>query len=197
MAYLSQNILLSLGFKNLGENVKISERAVFYNYDMIEIGDNSRIDDFCIVSAGSGGVKIGRYVHVAPYCSLIGQGAIIMEDFCGLSSKVSIYSSTDDYSGAYMTNPCVDKKYTNVKSGSVILRKHSIVGVGSVIMPNVEIKKCSAVGAMSLVTKNVEENTIVMGVPAKKILNRKNLLLKHEENFMKSGSSQNSVENRE
>ena len=60
MAYLTENQLQQLGFKSLGKNVKVSDKASIYNYDQIEIGDNSRIDDFCILS---GNIKIGKYCH--------------------------------------------------------------------------------------------------------------------------------------
>ena len=50
MAYYTEEQLNQLGFKYIGENVKISDKASIYNHDQIEIGDNSRIDDFCVIS---------------------------------------------------------------------------------------------------------------------------------------------------
>ena len=50
MAYLTEFELKEMGFKRLGKNVKISDKASIYNADQIEIGDNSRIDDFCVIS---------------------------------------------------------------------------------------------------------------------------------------------------
>jgi len=55
MAYYTEEQLQNLGFKYIGKNVKISDKASIYNCDQIEIGDNSRIDDFCVVS---GKIKI-------------------------------------------------------------------------------------------------------------------------------------------
>jgi len=107
MAFLTEAQLEKYNFQHLGRNVLISERAVFYNSQKIKIGDNSRIDDFCIISAGINGIEIGRHVHIAAYCSLQGNGKITLEDFSGLSSRVAVYSSSDDYSGHAMTNPCV------------------------------------------------------------------------------------------
>ena len=72
MAYLSQQELKSMNFKSIGKNVKISNKASIYNNNKIEIGDNSRIDDFCVVS---GKTKIGRNVHIAPHC-LVAGGAL-------------------------------------------------------------------------------------------------------------------------
>jgi galactoside O-acetyltransferase len=108
-----------------------------------------------------------------------------MSDFSGLSSRVSIYSSTDDYSGDYLTNPTIDKKFTNVISGDVYIGKHVIIGAGSIVLPNVKINDYSSVGALSLVNKNVDEFKIVAGVPAKEIKNRNKNLKKLEKDFLK------------
>ena len=40
---------------------------------------------------------------------------IEIQSFAGLSQGVKIYSASDDFSGKYMTNPTVNKKFTNVK----------------------------------------------------------------------------------
>lgn len=172
----------SIGFKSVGKNVLISDKATIYNAKNIEIGDNVRIDDFCVISAGEGGIKIGNNVHIAVFCSLIGNGLITMGDFSGLSSRISIYSSTDDYSGNFMTNPTIDKKFTNVISGDVYIGKHTIIGSGTIILPNVKINDYSAVGALSLVNKDIGEFKIAIGVPAKEIKDRnKNIQILEDE----------------
>ena len=183
MAFYSEIELQNIGFKKLGKNVKISNLSSIYNVSKISIGDNSRIDDFCILSGGEEGIEIGRYVHIACYCSLIGKKLIRMNDFSGLSSRVSIYSSSDDYSGRSLTNPTVDSKYTRVKSSPVILEKHVIIGAGSVILPGVTLGIGSAVGALSLVNKNCEAFGIYVGNPAVFLRNRNTNLLELERRF--------------
>ena len=69
MAFIPQTALESMGFKYLGRNVRISDRAAIHNLDQIEIGHNSRVDDFCVIS---GKVKIGRNVHIAVFCNVAG-----------------------------------------------------------------------------------------------------------------------------
>ena len=112
----------------------------------ISVGNNVRVDDFCVLAAGVGGINIGDYVHIAVGCSLIGAGKITLSDFSGLSSRVAIYSSTDDYSGATMTNPTVPSKYTGVINADVFLGKHVIIGSGSVILPGITLEVGAAVG---------------------------------------------------
>jgi acetyltransferase-like isoleucine patch superfamily enzyme len=183
--FYKQEELDKMGFKFLGENVLISNKTSIYGAQNIEIGSNVRIDDFCVISSGECGIKIGNNVHIAVFCCLIGNGLIIMDDFSGLSSRVSIYSSTDDYSGNYLTNPTISDEYKNVISGTVRLGKHVIIGSGSVILPNVNIDNYSSVGALSLVNKDVESSKIVAGIPSKIIKNRENKLSKLECEYLK------------
>lgn len=183
MGFYSDDELKSMGFLHIGRNVKLSKMAQFYNTGNISIDDNSRIDDFCILSAGKSGIKIGKNVHIACYCSLIGEALIEMHDFSGLSSKVAVYSSSDDYSGLSLTNPTVPSKYKKVQNGNVILQKHVIVGAMSVILPNVTIGTGSAIGALSLVTKSCEEFGIYIGNPAKFFKKRSQRLIELEKQF--------------
>lgn len=180
MAYLNESSLNRMGFAHLGKNVLISDRASFYGCERISLGDNVRIDDFCVLSAGEGGIKIGKFVHLAVYCMLMGKGKITLEDFSGLSSRVSIYSSNDDYTGEALTNPTVPSEFTNVRHAEVLLKKHCIVGSGAVILPGVTMEQGAVAGALSLITKSCEEFTIYSGNPARKVSMRSKDLLSRE-----------------
>jgi acetyltransferase-like isoleucine patch superfamily enzyme len=184
MAFLNRVELELMGFEYLGNHVQISERAVFYNCKNIKIDDYSRVDDFCIISAGDGGIEIGKYVHIAAYCSIQGAGKVIIEDFSGLSSRVAVYSSSDDYSGNALTNPCVPKEFTNVESGPVHLKKHAIIGVNSCILPNTTIGLGAAVGAFSLVSRDIADHMIAVGVPAKAKVPRQTKIFELEQLFL-------------
>lgn len=186
MSVYTEKELLKLGFKSLGRNVRISTKASFYGANKISIGNNVRIDDFCVISAGEGGVFIGDYIHVAVYSSLIGSGKIVLQDFCNISSRVAIYSSNDDYSGEFMTNPMVPSQFTNVTHADVEIGKHVIVGTGSVILPGVALGEGTAVGALSLVNRSSEPYSIVVGNPAKKVKERSRQLINVELEFQKS-----------
>lgn len=183
MAQLTREAIESMGFATVGENVMISNLASFYNCANISIGSNVRIDDFCVLAAGVGGIAIGCYVHIAVGSTLIGAGKITMSDFSGLSSRVSVYSSSDDYSGAAMTNPMVPNAYTRVFHADVHLGRHVIVGSGSVILPGLTLEDGVAIGALSLVTKSCEEFSIYAGNPARKVSNRKRDLLEFEKDL--------------
>lgn len=191
MGMLTPQQIQAMGFAAVGANVQISEKASFYGVSGISLGSNVRIDDFCVLSAGVGGIQIGNHIHIAVYTALIGAGCIKLEDFCNLSSRVSIYSSSDDYSGASLTNPTVPDEFKQVQHAPVHLGKHVIVGSGSVILPGITLEEGVAVGALSLVTKNCAAFGIYAGNPARRIKDRKRDLLELEEKFLhqKAGSN--------
>lgn len=183
MAMLTEQQLKSMGFASLGSNVMISERASLYNCQSIHIGNHVRIDDFAVLSAGEGGIWIGSHVHIAVQCSLIGQGRITLSDFSGMSSRVSVYSSSDDYSGKTLTNPTVPERYKNVHHADVWLGRHVIVGAGSVILPGAQLEEGVAVGALSTVSGTCEAFGIHVGSPARRVKARSRDLLRLEQDL--------------
>lgn len=158
--FYSREELDSMGFI-FGENVLISKLSQIYCDDLV-IGDNVRIDDFCVLT---GKIKIGNYVHIANYCGLYGNGEIQMDNFSNLSSKCTIYSASDDFSGEFLAGPMC--RHTNVKHSKVHLMKHTLVGTGSTILPGVTMHIGSCLGAMSLALKDIHSFELHVGQPAK------------------------------
>ncbi|MFC3179873.1 acyltransferase [Cypionkella sinensis] len=182
MAYLSDSQLRAMGFANLGQNVKISDKAAIYGAEQMQIGDHSRIDDFCVVS---GRVMIGRNVHIAPFCLVAGGvPGITLEDFSGLAYRVCVFAQSDDYSGGTMTNPTVPARYKVERHAAVRIGRHCIVGAGAVIAPGVALGEGSAVGAASLVLHATDAWTICAGSPARKLKNRSRDLLALEREYL-------------
>lgn len=166
--------LAKFGFKNIGQNVLISKKASIYSPSTISIGNNVRIDDFCILS---GVVELGSFIHISAYTALYGKHGIIVSDFCTISGRVLIYSQNDDYSGNFMTNPMVPNEFTNVTGQEVCLLEHSIIGAGSIVLPGANLGVGACLASMSLLKKSIPDFKIYGGVPAKEIGERsKNLL---------------------
>lgn len=182
MAYYTENELKQLRFKSLGKNVLISNKASIYNCQQIEIGDNSRIDDFCVIS---GRVQIGKNVHITPQCLIAGgEKGIILEDFTTIAYNVKIFTQSDDYSGETMTNSTIPTKYKNEYKKEILIKKHSIIGTASIIVPGVTLETGTSIGAMSLVLHSTEAWSIYIGSPAKKINNRSKSLLNLEKDYL-------------
>lgn len=184
MAYYTEEQLKKLGFKYIGKNVKVSYKASIYNHEQIEIGDNSRIDDFCVIS---GKIKIGRNVHITPTCLVAGgEEGIIFEDFATIAYGVQVFTQSDDYSGNTMCNSTIPKEYKKEFFKEVILKRHTIVGAGSIIMPGVVLAEGTSIGAMSLILKSTEPWGIYVGNPAKKLKDRKKDLLELEKKYLQN-----------
>ena len=109
-----------------------------------------------------------------------------MEDFTTTSSRVCIYSVSDDYSGEAMTNPMIPEKYKKLECGKVTIKKHSIIGSGTTILPGVILEEGTSIGANSLVLKSTEPWGIYAGSPIKKLKARKKDLLKLEREFLEN-----------
>lgn len=182
MAFLNPEELSCIGFKHLGKNVKISNKASIYSPEKISIGDNSRIDDFCVLSEK---ITIGRNVHIAVFCNVAGGSlGITFDDFSGLAYSVNVFSQSDDYSGRTLTNPTVPEEFKDVTRGSVHIGRHVIIGAGSMVFPGVTIADGCSVGAMSLVNRSTQEWGIYSGIPAKRIKDRSRELLDLETKYL-------------
>ncbi len=185
-SFYSPDELSALGLKSYGQNVLISKKTSLYSPEKMEFGNNVRIDDFCVLS---GNIKLGSYIHIATHNSLMaGCHGIEMEDFSGISSHCSIYAESDDYSGNSMSNPMCPDKYRAQYGGRVLIKRHGLIGAGCVILPGVCIEEGAAIGAMSLVMKNIPPWTICTGIPCKVIKARSRKVLELEEELKKNSS---------
>lgn len=181
-SFYTKKELKEMGFKKLGDNnILVSRKASIYGTEQISIGNNVRIDDFCILS---GKITLCNYIHIAAYTALYGgDSGIIINDFANLSSRVSVYSISDDYSGITMTNPMVPVEYKDIKSAPVSIGRHVIIGSTSVVLPGVELAEGSAFGSFSFINHNSQPWSINIGIPFKKIKDRSKELLKFERQF--------------
>ncbi len=184
MAYLSQAALQDMGFARLGRNVKISDKAALYETGKMEIGDNSRIDDFCVVS---GRVVMGRNVYIGPFCLVAGgTPGITFDDFTTLAYHAQVFSQSDDYSGATMVNPTIPAAYKSEIKEAVHLKRHSIVGAGGIVGPGVVLAEGTSVGTGGVVLRSTEPWTIYAGVPVSKLKARHRGLLALEQDYLRS-----------
>ncbi|NBJ96829.1 acyltransferase [bacterium 1xD8-48] len=181
-SFYTESELSQIGFKSYGRNVFLSRKASIYGAENIEIGNNVRIDDFTLIS---GNVKIGNWIHIAAYSAFYaGKYQIIMDDFVTISSRNIVYAESDDYSGASLSTPFADKDFRHTYGDDVILGKHVLLGTNCTILPGVNLQEGVSVGAMSLVTQNLEAWGVYAGIPAKRIKERNRAILELEKNFL-------------
>ncbi|MBN2790139.1 MAG: acyltransferase [Candidatus Delongbacteria bacterium] len=132
----------------LGKNFFIHKiRIILLRFSGITIGNDSYVNMnvHFIDNYRGNAIKIGNRVAIAP-------GATFIADSDPNNSKLNLI-----------------KKY--LVKGEIIVKDDAWIGSNVIIMPNIIIGEKSIVGAGSVVTKNVEDNTIVAGNPAKVIGN--------------------------
>ena len=163
--------LRGLGFGSLGTNVQLARSCALYGIENIHLGEHVRIDAFTTITASERhAVRIEGFSHIGVHCSLSGSGGgIILERYAILSSGVRLFSSSDDYSGEFMTTPLVPPPYTNATCGLIHLEGFSIIGAQAVVLPGCRLKEGAALGAFSLATTSLEAWTIYGGIPARRL----------------------------
>ncbi|MBN1619787.1 N-acetyltransferase [candidate division WOR-3 bacterium] len=142
----------------LGKDVKIFN---FVNLYGCEIGDGTKIGAFVEIQKNA---KVGRNCKISSH-SFICEGVII-EDGCFIGHGVTFIN--DKLPKSVNTDGSVktDRDWICV---STYVRKEASIGSGATIMCGVTIGENSTVGAGAVVTKDVPQNSVVAGVPARVI----------------------------
>ena len=96
-------------------------------------------------------MKLGKNFDIGTFTYINSHYRVEIGDYVQIGSHCSIYSHST-----------IDSK-----KGPVKLKKNCKIGTHSTIMPNVTIGENSVVAAYSFVTKDVPENELWSGVPAK------------------------------
>ena len=146
-----ESFLLFSLLKSKGNNIKCYGRFNIKAPNKLEIGSNFTINDSVYINA-KGGIKIGNNVSISA-------GSIIV-------------STMLDYEIIPFNKRHIDK--------SIVIGNNVQIGAGAIILPGVVIGNNVIIGAGSIVTKDISNNCIVVGNPAK-ILKR----IKNDENLDK------------
>lgn len=166
-------------FKNIGDDVFISELALIKYPTYVSIGNHCAIDNGVTISTS---LNIGDYVHISSNVTFIGSknSKVILEDFTFIAAGSRIVAGSEDYTGAGLVGPTIPIKYREVILSEIRFEKFAGCGVNCSIMPGVTLAEGSILGANSLLTKDTEPWTIYVGSPAKPIkVRHKNTILKY------------------
>jgi acetyltransferase-like isoleucine patch superfamily enzyme len=170
--------------KYVGKNVIIGKTARIRYPELVSIGDNCIIDDFCYISTA---VDLKANVHISAGTKMIGgkNSLISLDQFSTTAPNVVLSAGSDDYNDGIAT-PMVPLEYkASAIMGTIKIGRHCIIGSGSVVLPNITVYDGACAGALSLINRDLEEWTLYAGIPAKKIrLRNKNNILALERRFL-------------
>lgn len=112
------------------------------------------------------GIKIGKGVEIGKNINFGSEPYLIeIADNVRISSNVNFIT----HDGGLWTLRKMNLLENADFFGKIIIEENVNIGMNATIMPGVKIGKNSIVGFGSIVTKNVPSNTVVAGIPAKKI----------------------------
>jgi galactoside O-acetyltransferase len=128
----------------------------------IEFGSDVLIDDFVLIVARKP-MRIGSYVHIACFSSITGGEEVSIGDCCALSQGARLLTATDDFTDWGIGNSTIPEEYRNVRRAPITLERFSIIGANAVVLPGITIGEGAAVGAGSVVTRDLEPWGVYVG----------------------------------
>lgn len=103
-------------------------------------------------------LTIGKNVIIQQSCNFMARGGITLEDGVLIAPKVNLVTLNHDFSPE-------NRRATYAKP--IHIKKNAWIGIASTVLPGVTIGENSIVGAGSVVTKDVPDNSVVAGNPAR------------------------------
>ncbi len=137
-------------------------RRFFYRLSGIEIGRGSTIHMGARFYQPAN-ISIGKDTIVGEGVVLDGRAKLIIGNHVAVASDVMIYNAEHD----------IHSTTFHAITGDVFIHDYVFIGPRAIILPGVTIGKGAVVAAGAVVTKDVKQYSIVGGVPAKEIGERK------------------------
>lgn len=136
----------------VGRNARIYDQVNLYG---CKIGKNTKIDSFVYIEEG---VTIGDNCKIRPFVFI--PTGVTIEDNVFIAPNVTF---TND------KQPRADGKWTRLNT---LVKRFASIGAGATITPGVEIGENALIGAGSVVTRNIPENAVAVGIPARVVGSR-------------------------
>lgn len=155
-------------FKSIGRNVIIEDGVLIFHPQSISLGDNVYVGHYTILKGyHKNEMTIGDNTWIGQDCFLHSAGGIHIGKSVGIGPGVKILTSV--HAERPLSNPVI---HNQLEFAEVVIGDGCDVGMGAIILPGVHIGQGAIIGAGSVVTKDVEERTIVAGNPAKVLRKR-------------------------
>ena len=154
---------------NLGYSVQIS---TFGKNSQIYLRKQVILDrGVDIRSLDEGYIEIGEYVYIGPYSCLAGPGPIKIGKSCLIGSHSGIYGNNHNF--ANPRHKIIDQGIT---CKGITIEEDCWLGTGVKVLDGVTIGQGSVIGAGAVVTKDIPSYSVAVGVPAKVISQRNELI---------------------
>lgn len=153
-------------FKHIGTNVQFDEPAHILSPECISIDNDVHFMPGIYISPCGKNVVIGSNTHCAPYACLY--GPLIIGKHCAIAAHVVLASVGHGYDRVDI--PMVEQQ---AQTNEVVLEDDVWIGANAVVVGGVRIGTGSIVGAGAVVTRDVPPFSVVGGVPARMLRDRR------------------------
>lgn len=165
--YVSPSTTIYHANLQLGANVFIGDRVVIFqdtNGGSVELADRVHLYGDTHVQTGDGGsLKIGSDTHIEPRCHFSAyKGPIQIGCGVQIAPNCAFYS----YNHGFAPGELIKKQPLQTKGG-IIIDDDAWLGCGVIILDGVRIGKSAVVGAGAVVTHDVPDGALAVGVPAR------------------------------
>ena len=156
--------LLAPLYQHRGRGSKIywSVRMDTPPYRKFSLGTKSVIESYCCINNAVGDVLIGNHTRIGIHDTII--GPVTIGNHVNLAQGITVTALNHNFKD---TSLRIDEQGFSTKP--IVIEDDVWIGANAVILPGVTIGKHVVVAAGAVVTKDVPDNTIVGGVPAKEI----------------------------
>jgi galactoside O-acetyltransferase len=167
----------------IGSSCLIEEDVRFQVPRRITLGRRVFIGQYCYLDGQTSFLRLGNDVHLARLCTLrAGESGIILHDNVGINTRsylegnggVEVGANTLFSPGVHCIsgNHVFDDrevpiKYQGTQYGKITIGEDCWLGTSVTVLPGVTIGCGSVIGAGAVVTKDVPELSIAVGVPAR------------------------------
>jgi acetyltransferase-like isoleucine patch superfamily enzyme len=178
-----------------GNNVRFGVGVIIDGAEMISIGDDVEIDEYCIIKTGRtthgaiveknnpafmkerGEIIIGNHCHLVRYSVIMGYGGVQIGNYCTLSSGVQMYSLTNtpyrlDKRSEITSIMPLGSNHSPHLLAPVVLEENVWLGLHAIVMPGVTVGKNSFAVSNALLMSSFPENSYIAGQPAQRIKER-------------------------
>lgn len=162
----------------LGDDVVIDDFAKFKHPSLVKIGSHVAIDHGFYTTTS---VKIGDYVHISPYVTIIGgkNAAFIAKGFNNIMCGARIVCGSDRFDDSGLFGAMIPKHLKGKQIiEPVIMEEFSNIGTNAIVLPGSILRKGALLSAGSLLMGDTVEWGVYKGNPAKliKIINKDKII---------------------
>jgi len=175
LGYVSRRASISHLNLHLAGKIFLDDRVLIFQHKEggpVRIADHVFIHRDCIVQTGQGGsVSIGSNTYIQPRCQFSAYiGAIKIGSHVQIAPNCAFYS----YDHSFKADQLIIEQPLQSKGG-IVVEDDAWLGVGAIVLDGVRIGKGTVIGAGSVVTRDIPDGAIAVGVPARVVKMRSEL----------------------